>query len=500
MIGRTTADAEAQHPGSFSFRSVSQTEALPGRRAEIWKQRLIILILIFSDILLALLIWEAALALQSIWGRGPLSGIMAASVVPSMAIWVGLRALLGLYPGYGLDQVEELRRQTYALLSTLAIVATFAFTVQVGHLLSRLSLGLGFVGLLLLAPLVRQFVKWQMMRAGLWGKPVVILSSGRVGERILKLLNREWGLGYKPVAVFSGRPTSAREKFECVPDERSLAEATNLSQRHGVDTAIFAMPHIRRRRVAELVAWASINFPNVTVIPNLEGMTNSAVTARDFAGTFGVEIRHNLLNPWSRRIKRTLDLFGAVAGGLAISPLLVGIAILIKLDSTGPVFYGHHRLGAQGKRFRCWKFRTMHTHAERLFDECLRSDPDLRAEWEQNHKLRNDPRVTSIGRFLRKTSLDELPQLWNVLRGEMSLIGPRPIVDTEVNKYGKIYELYKRIRPGISGLWQVSGRNDTSYATRIGMDSYYVRNWSVWLDLVILARTVRSVLFSRGAY
>ncbi len=142
----------------------------------------------------------------------------------------------------------------------------------------------------------------------------------------------------------------------------------------------------------------------------------------------------------------------------------------------------------------------MYTNAEGLLDDYLQGNPNLRAEWEQTFKLRDDPRVTRIGRFLRKTSLDELPQLWNVLLGQMSLVGPRPIVDAEIPKYGEVYALYQRLKPGISGFWQVSGRSDTSYAARVKLDAYYVHNWSVWLDIVILVRTVRSVVLGRGAY
>ena len=249
-----------------------------------------------------------------------------------------------------------------------------------------------------------------------------------------------------------------------------------------------------------MVSVASESFRHVVVIPNLAGITNSAVTARDLTGIFAVEIKHNLLDPWAQRLKRVLDLFGAVVGGLLISPLLLAIVVLIKLDSSGPVFYGHRRLGAKGEYFRCWKFRTMSTDAEWLLDEHLQRNPDLQAEWEQNHKLREDPRVTRVGRFLRKLSLDELPQLWNVLRAEMSLTGPRPIVDAEIPKYKKNYALYKRIRPGMSGFWQVGGRSDTDYEERVAMDSYYVRNWSVWLDIIILARTIKIVLAGKGAY
>ncbi len=141
----------------------------------------------------------------------------------------------------------------------------------------------------------------------------------------------------------------------------------------------------------------------------------------------------------------------------------------------------------------------MHRDSQRLLTELLQNRPDLRAEWEQNQKLQDDPRITRVGRVLRKTSLDELPQLWNVLRGEMSMVGPRPIVDAEVPKYREAYDLYRRVKPGMSGLWQVSGRSSTSYDERVQMDTYYVRNWSVWIDLVILARTVGAVIFSRGA-
>src|SRR5215212_757902 len=267
----------------------------------------------------------------------------------------------------------------------------------------------------------------------------------------------------------------------------------------GVDTIIFAMPYARREQLAHMVSVASESFRSVLIVPNLEGVTTSAVTPRDFAGTLAIEIKHNLLDPWSQRLKRALDLLGTVIGGVLVSPLVFAIAVVIKLDSPGPAFYGHQRVGAGGKHFLCWKFRTMHVNAERLLDQYLQGSPVLRAEWEQNQKLRDDPRVTRVGGLLRQTSLDELPQLWNVLRAEMSLTGPRPIVDAEVPKYGKVYALYQRIRPGMSGIWQVSGRSDTSYADRVEMDSYYVRNWSVWLDLVILARTVRCVALGRGA-
>jgi Undecaprenyl-phosphate galactose phosphotransferase WbaP len=471
-----------------------------GRWKSAWKQRVVVASLVLSDVFLACLVWLAAYALQSILGGGELSGVAVAVVAPSVAVWIGLRLLLGLYPGYGLDSVERLRRHVYSVFTTLAVLAVFAVGFQIGDLLSRLLLALAFLGLLFLTPFVQYFAKLCMKRAGLWGKSVIILSYKDTGTQFLETLEQEWSLGYVPFALFDYHLTPAGSSYQETSYGETLADAVDLGCGRGVDTVVFAMPYTRRDQLASMVSVASESFRNVLVVPNLNGVTNSAVVARDFAGTFAVEIKQNLLDPWAQRLKRALDLFGVVVGGVLISPLLLTIAVLIKLDSPGPVFYGHRRLGAGDKHFVCWKFRTMHVNAEQLLDEYLQNSPHLQAEWEQNQKLRNDPRVTRIGRFLRKSSLDELPQLWNVLWGEMSLTGPRPIVDAEIPKYKKDYALYKRIKPGMSGLWQVSGRSDIDYEERVAMDAYYVRNWSVWLDIIILARTVKTVVFGRGAF
>jgi Undecaprenyl-phosphate galactose phosphotransferase WbaP len=476
---------------------------VPGRWKVVGQRRLAAGALILLDVLIAILMWKvSALLLWFISGSGPIVGGIAGVLVPSLAVWLGLRALLGLYPGHGLDWVEQLRRHAYAVLATAAIVVIFAASLRMSYLSPRLlvAMALTSLGLLVLPPLLQYCMKSALRKAGLWGKPVVVLGYGEAGANVVRLFRERWELGYDPIAVFDYRLQAAEGSYETVDTRRTLGHAIDVAHNNGVNTAIFAMPHIRREHLAHLADLASLSFRHVVVIPNLGGITNSAVVARDLAGTFGVEIRHNLLRPWPRRLKRILDLCGVAVGGLLISPIMVTIALLIKLDSPGPVFYGHLRVGARGEHFRCWKFRTMRPDAERLLDEYLQNNPLLRAEWEQTQKLRNDPRVTRVGRFLRKTSLDELPQLWNVLRGEMSLTGPRPIVDAEVCKYGEVYKVYKRIRPGISGFWQVSGRSDTDYAERVAMDSYYVRNWSLWLDLFILARTVKIVLLGRGAY
>jgi Undecaprenyl-phosphate galactose phosphotransferase WbaP len=474
--------------------------ALPGRGVKAWRQRLVNLTLILSDALLALVVWEVAFVFQSIWGRGPLTEITVGGVVPTLVVWVGTRALLGLYPGYGLGQVEELRRQTYAVLATLTISATFAVVLQVGDLMSRLVLVLVFLGLLLLAPLARQFLKWRLMKAGLWGKPVVIMSSAEHGESMVALLTREWDLGYKPVAIFGCEQVPKWKRFEATPDERSLADAMELSRKHGVETLVLAMPHTRRQHLARLVNWASFGFRHVIIIPNLGGVTNSAVVARDLAGVFGIEIRHNLLDPSIQRVKRAFDVAATVVGGTLILPLILVLSLLVWLESRSPIFYRAERIGRDGRLFSCVKFRTMVDDAEATLQRILEGNPELKEEYSKYHKLREDPRVTRVGRLLRKTSLDELPQLWNVLRGEMSLVGPRPYLPRESADVGVTQSEILRVYPGVTGPWQVSGRNGTAFSERTEIDAYYVRNWSIWLDMVILARTVRALLFDREAY
>ena len=199
-------------------------------------------------------------------------------------------------------------------------------------------------------------------------------------------------------------------------------------------------------------------------------------------------------------IARVLDLSLILLAAPYIILAFLILAILIKLDSPGPVFYRQIRIGQFGRKFHVYKFRTMVQNADRVLQEYLDKSSELKAEWLATHKLKQDPRVTRLGALLRKTSLDELPQLWNIIIGDMSLVGPRPIVDAEVEKYGNCFGLYIQVRPGLTGLWQVSGRNNTTYEQRVALDEYYIRNRSLKLDLQILFRTAWVVLTRDGAY
>jgi Undecaprenyl-phosphate galactose phosphotransferase WbaP len=207
-----------------------------------------------------------------------------------------------------------------------------------------------------------------------------------------------------------------------------------------------------------------------------------------------------LLSVHSRKLKRAFDITVALVLCVLALPVAIFFALAIVIESGGPVLFGHTRIGRGRRPFRVWKFRTMVADGEDVLRRHLNDNPAAALEWELRHKLKDDPRITRVGRWLRRTSLDELPQLWNVLRGEMSIVGPRPIVEAEIPKYGPAFRLYSHVAPGLTGLWQVSGRSDTSYARRVELDTEYIRRWTATLDLKVLLRTVKVVLVGKGAY
>jgi Undecaprenyl-phosphate galactose phosphotransferase WbaP len=238
----------------------------------------------------------------------------------------------------------------------------------------------------------------------------------------------------------------------------------------------------------------------IILVSSLGFWGSVGITPVDLDGIIGLSIANTLMQPLPNLMKRCLDLAIAVLGGVVLLPLFVLIALLIKIDSPGGVFYRQKRIGKDGQDLYVWKFRTMRVNADQVLADLLASDPALKKEWERDQKLKHDPRVTRVGRFLRKFSLDEFPQLINVIQGEMSLVGPRPIVVSETHHYEEIFEKYKKVRPGMTGMWQVSGRNDTGYGSRVALDEYYINNWSPWLDIYIMIRTAREVIFHKGAY
>jgi undecaprenyl-phosphate galactose phosphotransferase len=250
-----------------------------------------------------------------------------------------------------------------------------------------------------------------------------------------------------------------------------------------------------RQQMEEFTKW----FTYIEYLPTAKTFPILGARAVSFEGVGGLEMINQGRMKMKRFQKRILDALLATLVFLLFLPAFLILPLLIKLTSRGPVFYRHDRLGKDGRPIRILKFRSMYQDADLRLQNLLNSNPQTAKEWKENFKLTRDPRVTPLGRFLRKTSLDELPQIFNVFTGDMALIGPRPIVAEEVRYYGDSYRVFSSVRPGITGLWQVSGRSETDYAKRIALDAYYALNWSPWLDFWILRRTVSAVLSMRGA-
>ena len=456
------------------------------------------LLLLFSDLAALLASGAFAVGLRHLLDGG-FNPVVYVPLWPVAGLFVLVYALVGLYPGVGLAPAEELRRLTLATTLVYLVLGAGTFLFKEGDAYSRAVFLGAWAFSVVLVPLSRALVRHLFARQKWWGYPVLVLGAGKTGRMVVQALMRQPGLGLKPVAVLDDDPEK-HGALEGVPVVGGVELAPVLARELGIRHAIVAMPGVPRGKLLDLLEQYGGVFPHLVLIPDLFGFSSLWVSARDLGGVLGLEVRQRLLLASPRILKRVMDVAIAAVGGLLISPLLAAIAILIKMDSPGAVLYGHTRIGQGGRRFIAWKFRSMVVDADRVLEEYLAKRPELYEEWERDHKLKNDPRVTRVGRILRKLSLDELPQLWNVIKGEMSLVGPRPIVQDELAKYGDKGTFYLKVRPGMTGLWQVSGRNDISYEERVELDVYYVRNWSVWLDLYILARTVWVVLFGKGAY
>lgn len=423
---------------------------------------------------------------------------VSACLIPIAAGFWLLNFELGLYPGVRLSPVEELRRLTVAVTCVFTVWA-IGITLMRGTLAVQwLFLVVVYLALLLALPISRSWFRQVLGKWTSWGIPVLVCGNDAAAVKLHEWLGHNRHLGMRSLGII-GDP----EVLNVGPDDCWFAgtweQTHEVACEKNVYWAVVVPPENKHEAVSAIIADYLYTMPNVHVVSEITGLPNHW-NPQQLDGLTGIHLQQNLMLPLPRVTKRLLDMAAALAGGLVLLPLFFYLAVAVKMSSRGPIVYAHTRIGRYGRHFKAWKFRTMFQNADQVLEHYLAEHPELREEWERDHKLKYDPRVTRIGRFLRKTSLDELPQLWNVIRGDMSLVGPRPIVDAEVDKYGAYYGLYTMVKPGITGLWQVSGRNNTTYDERVQFDAYYVRNWSPSLDLYLLLRTIRIVLFAKGAY
>lgn len=386
-----------------------------------------------------------------------------------------------------------------SFFATLLIMGLL-FVGHVADQISRTFLMLSSIICFVTLTVVRYFAKRFLFFVGLWTKPVIIVGAGETAELVAQAYQADPSMGYRIVGVIEDEVPAPNMRI--FPVLGGFADAERVIEMTGVKDIIVAAPGLERDDLVRLVCRIQPLVKSLNVIPDLFGLPVTNLQAESFFGqrTVLLGIKNNLNNRLNRFTKYTFDMLCCIMGAVVLVPIFLIISLLIFIDSPGPVIFAHRRLRNKGKEFNCYKFRTMVLDAETALERHLAESPDAREEWERDHKLKDDPRITRFGRFLRKTSLDELPQLINVIKGEMSLVGPRPIVRAEVPKYGELINDYYLVRPGLTGYWQISGRNDISYDTRVAMDSWYVRNWSFWLDIDIILKTFKVVLKKDGAY
>lgn len=389
------------------------------------------------------------------------------------------------------------------VLKTVLFIAAFdSFLLfAIGVQFSRLWFGFFLLYLCLAIPYGRERAKIWMMGRGTWFQPSFIIGTDSNAVRTANALNSDTSLGYEVCGFINVQKNGdAPREIEGKVVYNDLKEAQEkLGRTAQLVFAFETLQDMEHNR--DLLNSTISSNSQVTVVPPSMGLPlfGASVVGIFRHDTALLKLQNRLADPTAQFIKRCVDIIFGSIFLLIFSPIFLALAFVIKQDG-GPVFFNHTRIGKNGAMFSCRKFRSMKVNSAEILEDHLKNNPEARKVWSNKHKLQSDPRVTRIGHYLRRTSVDELPQLINVIVGEMSLVGPRPIVDEEVKKYGNLFSYYRTMKPGMTGLWQVSGRTDTTYEERVQLDVWYCKNWTLWNDAVVLFKTCKTLVNRHGAY
>lgn len=463
--------------------------------------------LVISDILMALAAFWLAYAIRFQWGLtifkiefGPDIAVYKAMMIALVPIWIGICISYGLYDmRHLLGGIGEYSRVFQASTMGMLLVVILSFLFP-GFILARGWLIMVWVLTWLLVGFaragIRRFV-YSLRHKGYFLSSALIVGANAEGVSLAEQLIRWRTSGLHIVGFVDNIVQTGQLVHHRLTNLGQVSQLDHIIKKYAVSEIILATSALTRDEKVNLFeAYGVNNNINVRLSSGLFEIITTGVDIDETAYVPLLRIRRVRLKGLDVVMKTLLDYSLALLSLVSLAPLMGVIALLVKLDSAGPIMYRRRVMGLNGKQFDAYKFRTMHING----DEILAQHPELQQELAENHKLKDDPRITRMGRFLRKTSLDELLQLFNVLQRQMSIVGPRMIAPNEMEKYGKWGMNLLTVRPGITGLWQVSGRSDVSYEQRVQLDMRYIRNWNIWLDLHILWRTVPAVLKSRGAY
>ncbi|HAF96582.1 MAG: hypothetical protein A2X34_08240 [Elusimicrobia bacterium GWC2_51_8] len=413
-------------------------------------------------------------------------------------IWLAIMTYEGAYSRRfsAWDEVKFLWKSSF-----FACVAVFTilFISKKGPEFSRILMVIMGTLSVILFPFLRAGLKKLIYSADLMKRKMLIVGSGEAAVAAFNAVKNESNLGYD-IAGFVD-DSSAQTELCGLKVHAQLDQIERYINSAGIHDVIVAKPELEKDALIKLINAIQHKAENTLYIPDFKGLAVSGTELRYFfrEQAMIIEIKNNLSNPLNYAAKRSIDYLAGLLVFILTLPLLALIAYLIRRDSPGPAILVQRRIGKNGRSFRCYKFRTMYLDAEERLNAILKTDPKAKEEWEKFWKLKDDPRITKAGQWLRSTSLDELPQVINVLKGEMSLIGPRPYLPREKEFLADEGATILKLPPGITGLWQISGRSDTSCDFRITMDSWYVKNWDLWLDIMIIFKTVGVVFNREGA-
>lgn len=462
------------------------------------------LVFLVFDYLAILLAEQLAFGLHDLYGASVGESYHIAETYVFLWIPLVFLAFLGITQTYTKMQpiLETVRQIFYAVLYALITCLIVLYFIQASVLASRLYV-VAFACLAIFNLYIERYVllKFFKMTRSLM-KPVLLIGAGKTAEQVLRYFERDLGYRYEVVGILDDNPISKilSQKFLLLG---KIEDAAMVLKDFGIKTIVIAAPGMKKKKLQELLDSIQPYVRDISFVPDLVGMPLYNVEAQTLFNeqVMLLSLRNNLARRRNRWYKRMFDL---VFGGLMcipVLPVLLLLALCVRFDSKGTVFFNAERIGKDGNVFTCYKFRSMYMDSDRILQEYLAARPEARKEWDTFAKLREyDPRVTRVGAWMRKYSLDELPQILNVIKGDMSLVGPRPYLPREQGDIGEHLLTITSTVPGITGYWQTSGRNDVSFAGRVAMDVWYVRNWSIWLDLMYLFKTVKIVLTRKGAY
>lgn len=384
--------------------------------------------------------------------------------------------------------------------SVLAIIFGL-YTIQTVTSTSRFFICilalLAFIYLVVLRYIVKKF----LIKNEFLVIPVLIIGAGKTAEILVNSIANDPGMGYKVIGLLEDNSVKSG-LLERFPVLGSFSDAENVIKNYNISRVFIAAPGMDAEKLGLLIFKIQPLVHQLSIIPNISGapMSNIEVESMFYEKLLILRLKNHLSSSWNIFVKALFDYTLTILGTIFVLPILILLAIIIKIDSPGPIIYNGYRLGKNGKLFRCYKFRSMYANSNEILKRYFENHQEDYNNWIKYHKLANDPRVTPFGAFMRKTSLDELPQFFNVLLGDMSLVGPRPYLPTEKEEMGEFANTILITKPGITGYWQTSGRSNVSFKERVYMDCWYICNWNIWLDIIMLFKTFVVVLKRKGAY